>query len=104
MVPHWWVGVSFLSILLSQDPVPGQTLPDTKPLTRQGDLAAQMVEGIDHYLMRETEAAFKARKQVTKQGDLSPEAYARSLEPKRKRLATILGVVDKRLSGSDLEY
>src|SRR5438105_2966138 len=39
----------------------GEPLPGTQPLTPEGDLSAQMVEGIDRWLMRETEQVSKAR-------------------------------------------
>src|ERR1700722_18889754 len=40
----------------------GEPLPDTKPLTDEGDLAAKMVEGIDKYLLRELAASVEKRK------------------------------------------
>jgi hypothetical protein len=44
-------------------PARAEPLPDTKPLTRSGDLAAQMVAGMDRYLMRELEASVARRQQ-----------------------------------------
>jgi dienelactone hydrolase len=63
-------------------------LPGTQPLTAQGDLASQMVEGIDRFLLKETEAT------VTKRAAL----WAKSQDPaaRRQRLAKIIGAVDKR--------
>jgi len=59
----------------------------------QGDLASQMVDGIDRFLLRETEAAMGHRIG----GDLSSrEAYEKSLAPDRGHLAHILGVRDAR--------
>ena len=43
-------------------PSPAEPLPGTRPLTRGGDLAAQMVEGIDQYLMHELAASVEQRK------------------------------------------
>ena len=37
------------------------TLPGTAPLTVEGDLAEQMVEGIKRYLLRETDASVDKR-------------------------------------------
>jgi dienelactone hydrolase len=85
-------------------PLKAQTLPGTKPLTMKGDLAAQMVQGIDRYLTRATEASVAGRKQFWKQDFSSPEAYSRSVEPNRQRLRKILGVIDERLPVKDLEY
>src|SRR6266540_4446658 len=82
----------------------GEPLPDTKPLTLEGDLAAQMVAGIDKYLTRETAASVEKRKEYWKPDFSSPEAYAKSVQPNRERLKKILGVVDARVPFKDLEY
>ncbi len=79
-------------------------LPGTKPLTRQGDLAAEMVAGIDKYLMRELQAAPERRSQFWNPDYSSKEAYLRSVEPNRTRLRQILGVFDKRSSVHELQY
>ena len=81
-----------------------EPLPETKPLTREGDLAAQMVEGIDKYLMRELAASVEKRKQYWKPDFSSKEAYTKSVQPNRERLKQILGVVDKRVSPVVMEY
>jgi dienelactone hydrolase len=86
-------------------PLPaGEPLPETKPLTMEGDLAAQMVAGIDKYLMRELAASVEKRKEYWKPDFSSPEAYAKSVQPNRERLKKILGVVDARVPFKDLEY
>ncbi len=89
---------------LCVSPLAAQTLPGTKPLTQQGDLAAQMVEGMHRYLSRALEASVAGRKQFWKQDFSSPEAYVKSVEPNRARLRKILGVIDERLPVRDLEY
>ncbi len=89
---------------LALDPVRAEPLPDTKPLTRQGDLAAQMVEGIDKYLMRELAASVEKRMQYWKPDFSSAEAYRKSVQPNRERLKKILGVVDERVSPVEMEY
>src|SRR5262245_22986768 len=76
---------------------PSTTLPGTKPLTMTGDIASQLVDGVDRFLLREIEAAAKNREKFWKRDFSSPEAYSRSIEPNRKRLAHILGVRDKRV-------
>ena len=81
-----------------------EPLPETKPLTREGDLAAQMVEGIDKYLMRELAASVEKRKQYWKPDFSSAEAYTKSVQPNRERLKKILGVVDERVSPVVMEY
>ncbi|MBY0455971.1 MAG: hypothetical protein K2V38_01390, partial [Gemmataceae bacterium] len=71
-------------------------LPGTRPLTAEGDLAAQMVAGMHKYLDRATADAPKERAKLWKLDGSSPEAYAKSVAPHRDRLRKILGVVDQR--------
>ncbi|MGH9806608.1 MAG: alpha/beta hydrolase family protein, partial [Terriglobia bacterium] len=80
-----------------------QPLAGTKPLTQPGDLAAQMVAGIDKYLMRELAASAEKRKQFWKPDFSSPTAYTKSVQPNRERLRKMLGVVDRRVP-PHLEY
>jgi dienelactone hydrolase len=75
-------------------------LDGTAPLTQEGDLAAQMVAGIGRYLDRELDTSVAKRAAFWRRDLASPEAYARSVQPNRDRLRTILGVVDQRLPGS----
>jgi len=69
----------------------------------EGDLAAQMVAGIDRFLMRETEASIARRARHWQRDVSSPEAYTRTVEPNRQRLRRIIGVVDPREEIADLE-
>src|SRR5437588_12725553 len=68
-----------------------------------GDLAAQMVAGIDRFLMRETEASIARRARHWQRDLTSPEAYTRFVEPNRQRLRRIIGVVDARAEVADLD-
>ena len=81
-----------------------EPLPETKPLTEQGDLAAKMVEGIGKYLDRATAASVEKRKEFWKPDFSSLDAYLKSVQPNRNRLKKILGVVDDRVPFTDLEY
>jgi dienelactone hydrolase len=86
-------------------PVHAEPLPNTKPLTRDGDLAMQMVEGIDKYLMRELESSVKTRQQLWKAAStMDQKDYLQDMKPRRERLARILGAVDERVKFKDLEY
>lgn len=78
-------------------PLRAQPLSGTKPLETQGDLAKQMVEGIDRYLTRETAASVEKRKAYWKPDYSSAAAYEKSIAPNRERLKKILGVVDARI-------
>ena len=81
-----------------------EPLPGTQPLTRPGDLSAQMVAGLHQFLLRETENSVAARVPLWQRDHSSPEAYAQSVAPNRQHLAQILGVVDPRLPFQALEH
>jgi dienelactone hydrolase len=82
---------------LAQQKVTGDPLPGTERLTMEGDIAAQMVAGIDKFLLRELELSVERREKSWKRDFSSPEAYNKSIEPNRQRLKKILGVVDERV-------
>ena len=84
------------TLLLLLAAPPPETLPGTSPLLRKGDLAEQMVAGIDRFLTRELEETHKRRPARWKLDISSPEAYGKSLQPYRSRLAHMLGVRDER--------
>lgn len=70
----------------------------TATLELQGDIASEMVAGIDRFLLNQWEAAANERP-ITWTLDLtSEESLRKSLEPHRRRLAQTLGVVDPRLA------
>jgi dienelactone hydrolase len=81
-----------------------EPLPGTKPLLREEDLAAEMVAGIDRYLMRALAASGTERARLWKPDYSSPDAYVRSVQRNRVHLAVILGVVDARVPKPELEY
>ncbi|MBI2929144.1 MAG: dienelactone hydrolase family protein, partial [Verrucomicrobia bacterium] len=89
--------------LLLCAPAVGQAaepFPGTQPLTMEGDLAAQLVGGIDRYLDRLLADAPNHRTRWWPRETSSPEALLKSIqttaETNRVRLRHILGVVDKR--------
>jgi len=92
-----------LLLMLNPASLAAQSLPGARPLETTGDLAAEMVAGIDRYLTLETAASVARRTRHWKRDVSSPEAYARSVAPNRERLRKILGVVDPREPFADLE-
>ena len=72
-------------------------LPGTKPLTVKGDIASELVAGVDRFLLREIDKSVARRAAHWKRDFSSTEAYNKSIEPNRKRLAHILGVRDLRI-------
>lgn len=88
------------ALVAADEPRPvadGPPLPNTERLTMQGDIAAQLVAGVDRFLLREIERSVERRARHWKRDLSSPEAYNRSIEPNRKRLAHILGARDARV-------
>jgi dienelactone hydrolase len=79
---------------------PGPPLPGTKPLTRSGDIASELVAGVDRFLLRQIDESTAKRPGYWKRDLSSAEAYAASVEPNRKRLAHILGARDQRVSAT----
>ncbi|MCS6976599.1 MAG: dienelactone hydrolase family protein [Gemmatales bacterium] len=87
--------------LMAQEP---DVLPGTQRLTLEGDIASHLVSGVDRFLLREVETSAERRLARWKPDTSSLEAYQRWLEPRRNRLAHILGVRDPRASVPALEY
>lgn len=75
----------------------GSVLPGTSPLTMQGDLATQMVDGIHRFLLRRTQEAGQERGRLWQRDYQSAEAYDRSVSPNRERFRQIIGAVDPRI-------
>lgn len=89
-----------LSVTLWFIPTPllaAEPLPNTEPLTDEGNLATKMVAGMHKYLDCELAASGEKRKSLWKSDLSSPEKYLKSVEPNRQRLRNYLGVVDERL-------
>ena len=80
------------------------SLPNTRPLTLDGDLSVQMVAGIDRFLMRETTTAAKRRADFWKRDYRTAKTYVASIQKNRARFRTLIGAVDKRLTINALEF
>ena len=78
-------------------------LPGTVALEMEGDMAAQMVDGINAFLEKKTREMAGERDRFWNRDFSSPEAYERSVEPNRRRLRKIIGAVDERLPVAALE-
>ena len=85
--PQFLSLILFAGLLRAADPAP---LAGTAPLNAEGDLSAQMVAGIERYLIRETEHAAAGRAERWK---------ADGVEAKRERLRKMIGAVDARTPG-----
>jgi dienelactone hydrolase len=78
-------------------------LPGTEPLTLQGDLAAQMVVGLDRFLSRELAHSLDGRAALSRRDFSSHERYTQSVEPNRQHFRRIIGAVDPRERGDGLD-
>ncbi|MEY4177228.1 MAG: hypothetical protein RLY70_802, partial [Planctomycetota bacterium] len=76
----------------------GPPLAGTKPLTLEGDIASQLVDGVDRFLLREIEQSTARRAAFWKRDLSSADAYTKSLAPNRERLAFIAGVREPRVA------
>ena len=78
-------------------------LEGTQPLTLTGDLASRLVEGVDRFLLRETARSVEGRADFWKRDFASAEAYGKSVQGNRERLAFILGARDPRVTAPAME-
>jgi dienelactone hydrolase len=77
---------------------PPAILPGTEALTREGDLAAQMVQGIHQFLLKRTEESVGARPALWQRDLSSAEAYERSVMSNRERFRRVIGLIDERIA------
>ncbi len=68
-----------------------EPLAGTKPLEMQGDLADQMVAGIDRFLLGKIDESVAQRTRHWQRDVSSAKAYNASVAPNRARLAKIIG-------------
>jgi dienelactone hydrolase len=74
----------------------GPPLPGTKPLTMAGDIASELVAGVDRFLLKQIDESTAKRAKHWKRDISSHAAYCKSVDSNRARLAHILGVRDAR--------
>jgi dienelactone hydrolase len=80
-----------------------QPLTGTKPLEMQGDIASQMIDGADRFLMKQIEKAAANREKFWQRDFSSEAAYGKSIAANRARLGQILGVRDARPAKIEME-
>lgn len=96
------VGI-LLAAFASLHAAEGPPLPGTAPLTIPGDIASNLVAGVDRFLLRKIDDSVALRAAHWKRDFSSPDAYQRSVETNRQRLAHITGVRDARVAPPRLE-
>jgi dienelactone hydrolase len=63
----------------------------------EGDIAAQMVDGIHHFLIKQTVASVETRQAQWHRKYSSREAYELSVTPNRERFGKVIGLMDRRI-------
>ncbi len=103
------LGIVGLPTLLTAPPThAGAPLAGTAALETPADydFAAEMVAGIDRFLLAETAASVESRQARWYRNRETPflNEYQESAEPNRLRLAEIIGAVDDRIKSTELVY
>ena len=81
-----------------------QSLAGTRLLDMDGDIASELVAGVDRFLLRELAASVGRRKKHWQRDFSSGENYQASLASNRERLAHILGVRDARHANTEPRF
>lgn len=91
--------ITILAVLACQasNHLRAQSPDATSPLTAETDLASDMIDGIDRFLLKKIDDAANKRNENWKLDVTSDASLADSLKPHRQALAKILGVVDPRV-------
>nr|WP_201724016.1 dienelactone hydrolase family protein [Rhodopirellula sp. SM50] len=95
-----WLATAGLSLCLAQDSDPSslqRQFPAAKPLEIEGDIAAEMVDGIDRFLLAKLNQSAAARERHWQRDFTFRELYLRSVQPNRDRLARMLGAHEDRV-------
>jgi dienelactone hydrolase len=100
MSPTKLLRITFFLVLLSfsqRGAAQGVQEPfQTERLTTEGDLASQMIDGLDRFLLGQIAAESASRPERFVVDTSSPEGYERSLEGHRGKLIRSLGLRDSR--------
>ncbi len=78
-------------------------LAGTQRLALEGDIASQLVDGVDKFLLREIDRSVERRARFWHRDFSSPAAYTSSIQTNRDHLAHIIGTRDARVHSPDLE-
>ncbi len=89
-------GVCYWVVLFSLN-AQAQIPTGTQPLNIEGDLASQMVDGIDRFLLKQIEQVKAERAKHWNYDTTSLESYVGSIQPHRHRLGVLLGLRDQRV-------
>lgn len=86
----------------AQDTAPPPSLPDTQPLTLEGDIASHLVDGVDRFLLKQLADSVANRQRFWPRQALPADQYPEAVKENRERLRHILGLRDSRKSFESL--
>jgi dienelactone hydrolase len=89
----WVLGIFFLAAQLCR--AAEDRLPNTTLLTMQGDMASNLVAGVDRFLLAQIAESETNRVRYWHRDFSSPAAYEKSVATNRERLAYIIGARDR---------
>ncbi len=72
-----------------------EVMPGTKPITLEGDLAEQMMDGAHRFIERRIDESVNTRPKLWNRNFNSPDDYVLSVEPNRKRFMKNIGVEER---------
>ena len=99
-----WLAFWLLLVPFAAGAQSTESLPETQPLTWEGDLSARMVAGIDKFFMGEHDRSVVERQKLWRREFASRAAYEKSVQQNRQRLQKYVGAVDPRLPVNALDY
>ena len=95
--------VALTSLVFVFTEVNADPLPNTKPLTLDGDITDKLVADADKFVLRQVENSIEKRSRYWNRDASSRDAYEASVKKNRERLSYILGVRDDRVAFEDLD-
>lgn len=78
-------------------------LPGTEKLTMTGDIASELVAGVDRFLLQKLAESPKGREKYWRRDFSSEAAYSQSVAANRSRLAKMIGLVEERTKSPRVE-
>ena len=94
-IEWWWLWVSFFSAIYFSCADP---LPNTRLLEMEGDIASELVKGVDRFLLKKLDESVAKRGAFWDRAFDSTPAYAQSIQPNREQLRKQLGLLDERVA------
>ncbi|MCE2809530.1 MAG: hypothetical protein LW850_03935 [Planctomycetaceae bacterium] len=88
------------------EPAKAIELPGTERLTLQGDIASELVSGVDRFLLKQIDASVMRRmanwpQPNSQNNEIRPEVYEESIQGLRAEYSRRIGLVDSRTDSSN---